>query len=117
MKGILDFLSAALPWISIGLLLAIFLRRAPERKTETKRMRITVPKEWLSECASVRRLLPLSAIIRESDLRWECWQGWSSVPALKKRKTVTKNECMMNDIRTEHITRLTKEGWKAGFTV
>ena len=80
-------------------------------------MRITAPKEWLSECALVRQLLPLSAIIPGSDLRSECWQDWSSVPASKKRKMVTKNECMMDDIREEHITRLMKEEWKAGYTI
>ena len=38
MKNVIDFLSAALPWISIGLLLAIFFARSARKKKgdETK---------------------------------------------------------------------------------
>ena len=38
MKNVMDFLSAALPWISIGLLLAIFFARSARKKKgdETK---------------------------------------------------------------------------------
>ena len=32
MKNVLDFLSAALPWLSIGLLLAIFFARSARKK-------------------------------------------------------------------------------------
>ncbi len=32
MENIIDFMSAALPWISMGLLLAIFFARAPHGK-------------------------------------------------------------------------------------
>ena len=37
MKGILDFLSAALPWISIGLLLAIFFAKSARKKNGSKK--------------------------------------------------------------------------------
>ena len=37
MKNVLDFLSAALPWICIGLLLAIFSARSARKKKEDKR--------------------------------------------------------------------------------
>ena len=37
MKGILDFLSAALPWISIGLLLAIFFAKSARKKSGNKK--------------------------------------------------------------------------------
>ena len=36
MKNILDFLSAALPWISIGLLLAIFFAQSARKKKGDK---------------------------------------------------------------------------------
>ena len=36
MKNILDFLSAALPWICIGLLLAIFFAQSARKKKESK---------------------------------------------------------------------------------
>ena len=36
MKDIFDFLSAALPWISIGLLLAIFLAQNARRKKDAE---------------------------------------------------------------------------------
>ena len=34
MKNFMDFLSAALPWVSIGLLLAIFFARSARKKKE-----------------------------------------------------------------------------------
>lgn len=37
MKDIFDFLSAALPWISIGLLLAIFFAQNAQRKKKNKK--------------------------------------------------------------------------------
>lgn len=37
MKGVLDFLSAALPWISIGLLLAIFFVKSARKKNGSKK--------------------------------------------------------------------------------
>ena len=37
MKGILDFLSAALPWSSIGLLLAIFFAKSARKKNGSKK--------------------------------------------------------------------------------
>ena len=36
MKNVMDFLSAALPWISIGLLLAIFFVRSARKKKGDK---------------------------------------------------------------------------------
>ena len=36
MKDIMDFVSAALPWISIGLLLAIFFARSARKKKDDK---------------------------------------------------------------------------------
>ena len=36
MKNVMDFLSAALPWISIGLLLAIFFVRSARKKKDEK---------------------------------------------------------------------------------
>lgn len=37
MKDIMDFLSAALPWICIGLLLAIFFAQSTRKKNENKK--------------------------------------------------------------------------------
>ena len=37
MKDVLDFLSAALPWVCMGLLLAIFFARSARKKKETKK--------------------------------------------------------------------------------
>ena len=37
MKDVSDFLSAALPWISIGLLLAIFFAQSARKKKENKK--------------------------------------------------------------------------------
>ena len=37
MKDLFDFLSAALPWICIGLLLAIFFARSSNKKKDSKR--------------------------------------------------------------------------------
>ena len=37
MKNVMDFLSAALPWISIGLLLAIFFARSARKKKDTEK--------------------------------------------------------------------------------
>ena len=34
MKGFIDFISAALPWICIGLLLAVFFARSAKRKKD-----------------------------------------------------------------------------------
>ena len=36
MKNVMDFLSAALPWISIGLLLAIFFAQSARRKKDAE---------------------------------------------------------------------------------
>lgn len=36
MKNVMDFLSAALPWICIGLLLAIFFAQSAQRKKRNK---------------------------------------------------------------------------------
>ena len=35
MKDVIDFLSAALPWICIGLLLALFFARSGQKKKKT----------------------------------------------------------------------------------
>ena len=37
MKNIMDFLSAALPWICIGLLLAIFFAQSARKKKDNKK--------------------------------------------------------------------------------
>ena len=37
MKNVLDFLSAALPWVCIGLLLAIFFARSARKKKGNKK--------------------------------------------------------------------------------
>ena len=37
MKDVMGFLSAALPWISIGLLLAIFFARSARKKKDNKK--------------------------------------------------------------------------------
>lgn len=37
MKDVIDFLSAALPWISMGLLLAIFFAQSAQKKKEDKK--------------------------------------------------------------------------------
>ena len=37
MNDVMDFLSAALPWISLGLLLAIFFAQSGRKKTENKK--------------------------------------------------------------------------------
>lgn len=37
MKDVMDFLSAALPWISIGLLLAIFFEQSARKKKDNKK--------------------------------------------------------------------------------
>ena len=36
MKDVMDFLSAALPWICLGLLLAIFFAKSAQKKKENK---------------------------------------------------------------------------------
>ena len=36
MKNVIDFLSAALPWITMGLLLAIFFARSSKKKKKVK---------------------------------------------------------------------------------
>ena len=41
----------------------------------------------------------------------------NAIPSISAIDEEEKGERMMDDIRTEHITRLTKEEWKAGFTV
>ena len=37
MENIFDFMSAALPWIAMGLLLAVFFARAAHRKKEKEK--------------------------------------------------------------------------------
>ena len=66
MENILDFMQAALPWIAMGLLLAIFSARSAAKKGKMRaRMQatITVQKECVLECAWVLRLDPLLVII------------------------------------------------------
>ena len=66
MENILDFIRAALPWIAMGLLLAIFSARSAAKKGKMrmgKRATITVQRECVLECAWVLRLEALLVII------------------------------------------------------
>lgn len=65
MENIVDFMSAALPWIAMVLLLAVFFARAVHGKKEKEKKEDHSPKAWRWGCALAlpcqRRYISMSA--------------------------------------------------------
>lgn len=70
MKSILDFTLAALPWLIVGVSLAIlFAKGASRKKKESKKTGTTAPRVCASACASATTWVSVSSSICASVLR------------------------------------------------
>ena len=75
MENVMDFFYAALPWLAMGLLLAIFFVRSEHRKnmkTGKRQLRTTEQRECAWVCVSARQLDRLSALTQVWVYHWGC---------------------------------------------
>lgn len=101
MKDVTDFLSAALPWVCIGLLLAIFFAQsARKKKDDKKNENYSTEGMALGMCFGTAIGTSLGKNTG-SGLRSECWRDLSSVPALRKRKETAKNDFWHKAVKNE----------------